>query len=551
LEGKALIIRLMDEQQKQVAEQSAEAPADGEVTEYRFRFRPRDPGVSFYTVHVFLESERSRYERDESLAEATLANNRRVVTVNRGGGPYRVLYVSGRPNWEFKFLRRAMQEDVEVQLVGLMRIAKKEPRFVFGDQKVTSDNPLFQGFDGKDPDEKERYDQPVLLRLGVEGSDELRDGFPMTAAQLFAYDAVILDDLEADFFKADQLLLLRQFVATRGGGLLLLGGQESFHEGGYDRTALGELSPVYLDRAGGPAAGQSVRFQLTREGWLQPWTRVRPNEVEERQRLESMPGFKTLNPASDIKPGASVLATVTDSTGSAERPALVAQRFGKGRSAALLVGDLWRWGMHRPQDGPQDLQQAWRQTIRWLVSDVPRRVEVKTALEATPDRPLPIEVTVRDEEYQPLSNASVILRGTAPDDQEFELRAEPSDERVGVYVTRFWPRADGAYRVTAIASAEDGSEIGRSESGWTAQPSAAEFRRLATNRRLLDEIARQSGGEVIRGEQLEEFVAGIPNRKIPVTEQWVYPLWHQPWLFGLAILCLCGEWGLRRWKGLP
>ena len=63
--------------------------------------------------------------------EATLVNNRKLVTVNRGKGPYRVLYVSGRPNWEFKFLRRAIQEDQEVQLVGLLRIAKREAKFDF------------------------------------------------------------------------------------------------------------------------------------------------------------------------------------------------------------------------------------------------------------------------------------------------------------------------------------------------------------------------------------------------------------------------------------
>ena len=46
---------------------------------------------------------------ETSTVEATLANNRRLATVDRGGGPYRVLYVGGRPNWEFKFLRRAVE----------------------------------------------------------------------------------------------------------------------------------------------------------------------------------------------------------------------------------------------------------------------------------------------------------------------------------------------------------------------------------------------------------------------------------------------------------
>ncbi|MCO6458446.1 MAG: hypothetical protein J5I93_24340 [Pirellulaceae bacterium] len=551
LAGQELVVRLLDEQQGQVAEQTLEAAADGQPSEFRFRFRPPRPGVSFFHLHVCLESERGRYGRGQTNVEATLANNHRVLVVDRGGAPYRVLYVGGRPNWEFKFLRRALAEDVEVQLSGLLRIARQEPKFSFRDQRVTSSNPLFEGFDGKDEDEKERYDQPVLLRLGIEGGDELRDGFPRTAAELFAYDAVILDDLEAAFFSAEQLLLLRQFVAARGGGLLLLGGQESFREGGYQGTALGELSPVYLDRATSAPSDVSWQWDLTREGWLQTWTRLRANEPSERQRLDAMPPFLVFNPPGEMKPGASILASVSAAGDENVRPALVSQRFGKGKSAALLVGDLWRWGMHREDLTQSDLPQAWRQLVRWLVSDVPKRIEVQARRDPDPSRPMRLEVLVRDDEFRPLSNASVALRGTDPEGNSFELATEPSSRQVGVYEARYWPRQDGGYRIEAVATAADGSEIGRRETGWTSQPSAEEFQQLQANRRLLDELARQTGGEVISSNQLESFVRGLPNRKVPVTEPWVYPLWHQPWLFGLAICCLCGEWGLRRWKGLP
>ena len=56
----------------------------------------------------------------EGASEATLVNNQRVITVDRGRGPLRVLYVSGRPNWEYKFLNRAIEGDEQLQLVGLI-----------------------------------------------------------------------------------------------------------------------------------------------------------------------------------------------------------------------------------------------------------------------------------------------------------------------------------------------------------------------------------------------------------------------------------------------
>src|SRR5205085_359106 len=109
-------------------------------------------------------------------------------------------------------------------------------------------SPLFKGFEHPDADVAERHDQPVLIRLNTQDDVELRDGFPKTADELYRYHAVVLDDLEAAFFTQDQLTLLRNFVNHRGGGLLMLGGPDSFAEGKYDRTPVGELLPVYLNR---------------------------------------------------------------------------------------------------------------------------------------------------------------------------------------------------------------------------------------------------------------------------------------------------------------
>jgi uncharacterized membrane protein len=550
LEGQKCVVQLIDEDGRQIEEQTLTAAADDEPTDIRFRFRPEQSGVQFYRVAVFSAAERESYERGETKTEATLANNVRVITVDRRSGPYRVLYVAGRPNWEFKFLRRALQEDDEVQLVGLVRVARKEPKFAFRDRSVDSSNPLYAGFSEEADDEAQQYDEPVYIRLGIDEANELRDGFPKTSDQLFAYHAVILDDIEAASFTQDQMLMLREFVSARGGGLLILGGQESFTKGKYDQTPLGELSPVYVgaetvERTSGP-----YRVQLTREGWLQPWMRVRSTEAAERKRLAEMPAFVTLNPTGGIKPGASVLATVENQAGN-DIPALVSQRFGKGRTAALLIGDMWRWALHRKPDAEQDLEQVWRQTVRWLVSEVPRQVDVHVTPQNDPSKPATIQVVTYDEEFKPLDNAEVQLTVQSPEGERYPVTAEPSNEKAGVYTASYWPPATGGYRVQAAVMAPDGTELGKRAAGWTAEPAAAEFRRLEANESLLADIARQTGGEVISQSKLARFVASLPDRKVPVTENWVYPWWHRPWVIVFAIACLCGEWGLRRWKGLP
>ncbi|NQT11300.1 MAG: hypothetical protein HQ582_01035, partial [Planctomycetes bacterium] len=499
-EDEKLLVQLRDAS-GEVLQQETVAPVDDDQPRVvRFRFRPERPGVSFYEVRAAARDAIDQLDAPDQSAdsvEATLANNRRLLTVDRPGGPFRVLYVSGRPNWEFKFLRRALEADREVEMVGLVRIAKREPKFTFLGHLGDSSNPLFRGFEHQDVEDVEQYDQPVLIRIGTRDEAELRDGFPKTADELYPYHAVILDDLEASYFTQDQMLLLGKFVSHRGGGLLMLGGAESFRQGDYRRTPVAELLPVYLDTQPPAPPNARYRLALTREGWLQPWMRLRETEPDEQKRLQSMPQFQTLNRVRGIKPGATVLANVTDEQGKTH-PALAAQRFGRGRAAALLMGDLWRWPLRRKPDQEDDSAKAWRQTVRWLVADVPSRIELEVRRKQGPfGVPVELRVEVRDPEHKPMDNARIDLTVTTPDGEEHRLHPEPGNDRPGTHLATYVARRPGAYRAKAVVTAPDGSEIGQKESGWTAQLAAEEFRRLAPDLALLQRIADRTGGQVV------------------------------------------------------
>jgi uncharacterized membrane protein len=556
--GRGVAAQLLDDKNKVVDQQVLRVETETVPLTARFRLKPDKAGISFYKVRIAEESEIARFDQGVTR-EATLANNTRLVTVDRGRGPFRILYVAGRPNWEFKFLQRSLGSDDQVQLVGLIRVAKREPRFAYLGRAGDASNPLFRGFENKDSEQTEQYDQPVLTRIGVRDENDLRNGFPRTAEELNTFSAIVIDDLEAEFFTQDQLMLLKEFVRQRGGGLLMLGGQESLHEGKYDRTPVGDVLPVYTSQAGAvPVEGARYRLALTRDGWLSPWVRLRPDEATERSRLQAMPAFQTLNSVRGIKPGATVLATVEKTSEPGERvtsvPALVEQRFGRGRGAALLIGDLWRWSLQRPENTPDDMAKAWRQTIRWLVSDVPRRVELATAPaqsaeDASGSRA--ISVRVRDAAYAAQDNVSVALKITTPDGQAVNLTAEAAAAEAGLYEAAFVPRQPGNYRVQATATGPDGQAVGTVEAGWTTDPTPDEFTDLRPNRTLLERLAAKTGGQMVGLTELNEFVKSLPERHVDITEPDITPLWHRPWVFLLAVGCLAAEWGLRRWKGLP
>ena len=189
-------------------EQTLRVPNDSDQLAFRFQLRPEKSGVLFYRLRV---------TSGESALEATTANNETIIAVDRGRGPHRILYVSGRPNWEYKFLARAVEGDDQTQLVGLIRVAKREPKFEFRGRNGESSNTLFRGFGNQSKEEVEQYDKPVLVRLNTEDEFELKGGFPKTAEELFKYEALILDDLEAAFFTADQMIVPWSSVSGNGG----------------------------------------------------------------------------------------------------------------------------------------------------------------------------------------------------------------------------------------------------------------------------------------------------------------------------------------------
>ncbi|MDI6449918.1 glutamine amidotransferase [Anaerobaca lacustris] len=552
--GQIVAVELTDESGGLVERQTWKVSKNDERQVFRFRVRPSRAGILFYQVRVARVLSDDASDPTASHSEATLANNARTVVVDRGEGPYRILYVAGRPNWEYKFLQRAVSEDDQVQMVGLIRVARREPKYDWRGRSGEQSNPLYRGFDNQDREETEAYDQPVLVRLNTRDAAELQEGFPKTAELLFGYHAVILDDIEAAFFTHDQMDLLRRFVTERGGGFFMLGGKDSFREGGFDRTPISSILPVYLDRVPQNVTNSTIRITLTREGWLEPWTRLRDNEQAERERLGTMPDFRVLNRVRSTKAAARTVGTI-GGDGAEGLPALIVQRIGHGRSAALTVGDIWRWGMQSPE-AREDMNKFWRQTLRWLVADVPGRISLQVADE--PDRAndvMPLRVRVRSESFEPMDSVSVAVEVDQPQGQTLRLTATPAAGESGLFESAYVPRVSGGYRARAVVTGPDGIEIGRAQAGWATDLEAREFRSIKANRPLLEQIARQTGGRVVEIDELERFARSLPNREAPISEFWVRPLWDLPGVlpavFLLVVLCLAVEWTLRRWKGMP
>ena len=94
--GQRIVAQLLDAGGKTIEEQSL-AARDGEPMPFRFELKPDKAGLQFYRVRVAAREELGQFDKPGTSTEATLANNSRILVVNRGKGPHRILYIAGQP----------------------------------------------------------------------------------------------------------------------------------------------------------------------------------------------------------------------------------------------------------------------------------------------------------------------------------------------------------------------------------------------------------------------------------------------------------------------
>ena len=132
--GQSVVAVLVDGAGKEVERQKQSANGDGKPLSFRFQFRPERKGVSFYRVEAYLAADRLNVEKkiDEVVSsEQALANNSRLVVVDQGAGPYRVLYVSGRPTGNSSFCAGQSTRTKRLSLPGCCGLPAARPSSTF------------------------------------------------------------------------------------------------------------------------------------------------------------------------------------------------------------------------------------------------------------------------------------------------------------------------------------------------------------------------------------------------------------------------------------
>lgn len=224
-----------------------------------------------------------------------------------------------------------------------------------------------------------------------------------------------------------------------------------------------------------------------------------------------------------------------------------------GRRTAILTGEgIWRWQLSEYQNygNRNATDELLSQSVQYLTANSNRQ-----HFRVYPAR------NVFDEGENVILNAELYndaLELINTPDVKIELK-----NAAGKNYSYLFTRTGQSYQLDAgtlpvgeytyNASTQNGKQDFKASGQFTIKPLNLETRQSAANHTLLNTLAKQSGGQMIKPSQvsqLADLIRKNENVKTVVYEDKHYSdLVDVKWLFGLILLLLSAEWFLRKREG--
>jgi len=439
-------------------------------------------------------------------------NDRRLLTFNVARERVRVLHVAGRPTSDVRALRQWLKSDASVDVVAFFIL------------RTQSDTP------------NARQEDLSLIPFPV---DEL------FTEHLPSFDAVVLQDFDAQPYGLERHLPQLARYVKAGGGLIMVGGQNSFVAGGYANTPLAEVLPVTLDGSAGATAADvaNVVPAWTDDGRAAPLLSPLHDVVGEE--LPQMPGSNVLG---DVRPGGLVLWAHPSRTtkSGAPMPILAIGDQGDGRSIALGLDGAWElefsqlgartsgrgygalwdgllgWLMRDPRFEPGQLE-----LVSPCVADTPTKLRVRLP-SATAQKDMTVEVRRLDRQDVPPIHVDVPKRSAG------------SSSAVEISLPAL---AAGGY--TARLKLGAGPTTRRD---FACESGGDEWADSRPDRERLRALASATGGSF--HDATDDLTLPLPKPAVVSAERHVVPL-APSWAWSLAAAVALGvHWFARRRSGL-
>jgi uncharacterized membrane protein len=438
-------------------------------------------------------------------------NDRRLYAFNVARERVRVLHVAGRPTNDVRALRQWIKNDASVDVVAFFIL-----RTPADDVHAT-------------PNELALIPFPV---------DELFQ------EHLPSFDAVVLQDFDAQPYGLEKYLDNIQRYVRRGGGLVMVGGENSFVAGGYAGTPLADVLPVKLEGSSGATSADTSPFvpEWTPEGLAAPL--LGPLRDIVGRELPQMPGANVLG---DVRPGGMALWSHPTRTtrGGAKMPVLAVGEEGDGRTVALGIDGAWELEFSElgARTAGRGHGALWDGLLGWLMRDPrfePAQLEIVDGCTAG----LPSTLRVRMPPTRGKGKQAVVVdvaridKGQAPVHIEDAIPSEVPSLDLTI------PPLDAGGYTARLRVAEGGT----TKYDFACETGGDEWADSRPDPMRLEAIAKATGGAFTFATEAGSLP--LPKPTVVNAERRVTPL-APPWVWTTVAAMLLGvHWIARRRGGL-
>ncbi|MBI5093378.1 MAG: VWA domain-containing protein [Candidatus Hydrogenedentes bacterium] len=350
---------------------------------------------------------------------------------------------------------------------------------------------------------------------------------PDTREAMNAYDIIVLGPVDVRELTTAQVDALYAFVAERGGGLLILPGEDQLD------LALSRDAKI-----------RTLLPTVAKAGTWETNTVERPILVSEEGRAMGLPATDDLpKPPANLTPyyqveakPASTVAAQYDDT-----PALVFQRVGRGHVALLNLRRLFV--LYRDEDGGA-LRVLVSAIVTHLGAAVRDAAQTQVYAERVPDDPQSVVFTanVFDSQFRPSAGATVLL--TVGDQAVRMAESTPGSYRAAI-------RTRGEETLIAqVEAVKEGVLIGKATTTARLPLPHGEMDKVERDRAYLKAAADKLGASYCDLDQLTSQANSFPATSRVEEIADVSSAWRT-WTV-LCVVCslLTGAWFTRRFMGL-
>ncbi|HTL48806.1 MAG TPA: glutamine amidotransferase [Verrucomicrobiae bacterium] len=388
-------------------------------------------------------------------------------------------------------------------------------------------------------------------------------GLPQKRENFFQYDAIVLSDVKRSLLSPDQVRWTRQLVEEQGGALIMIGGMDSFGDGGYVGTEIEAMLPVEISEeykkdvflAAKGKAEKQFRPVLVKGAEAHPLVRLVDDPSENANLWANIPLLGGYNYVGRLKPGATaILQHPADESTFGPRVILAVQNYGRGKVAAFTSDVTPNWGTEF-QDWKDDehgwlFAKFWRNALKWLTENRVLGRASALDIQISPDLAEAheeIEIRVRvPEDAGPGAalRAELSKDGAVAASHAFSGGFENAAASWTVYGLEA-----GDYAVRVFYSAPDRMPV-EAEKRFTVHESRRESDHLKGDSLLLKELTARTHGVYLPFEDAGGLESAIEKIRKVQLRRHAAPFWNRPGFYLALLALLMADWLLRKKKGL-